>query len=61
MPQLKEAFEELKRYLPQEQGDLIEELERLLGRGNLERFSEMTRELGKTFPEGPIPIRSLGS
>jgi len=49
MPRLKEVLDKLKRSLPQEQGDLMEELERLLGRGNLERFSEMTQELEKTL------------
>ena len=60
MPRLKETLEKLKRYLPEEQRDLIEEMERLLDRGDLEKFSAMAQELQKMLSGRPDTEKLFG-
>ncbi len=53
LPRLQESLEELHRSLPAEQSDVIEELEKLLKEQNLERFSELAKNLENELPEKP--------
>ncbi|MBM4338220.1 MAG: DUF4175 domain-containing protein [Deltaproteobacteria bacterium] len=48
---LKEILEILKSLLPHEQADSIEELESLLGKDRLERFSHLAKELERELSE----------
>jgi hypothetical protein len=47
LPRFQESLEGLHRSLPAEQNDAIEELEKLLRKGQLERFSELAKNLEK--------------
>ncbi len=58
LPRLQESLEGLHRSLPAEQDDAIEELAKLLREQNLERFSELAKNLEKELPEKP-DIRKL--
>ena len=58
LPRLQESLEGLHRSLQAEQGDAIEELEKLLKEKNLERFSELAKNLEKEF-SGRSDIRQL--
>ena len=53
LSRLNEILEKLRHSPTEEQKDLIEELERLLKAGNLERFSQLAEGLEKAFSEKP--------
>lgn len=55
-PRLKEILEELKASLEPEQRDWIDELERALTKGDLEKFSKRTEELGKSLSGKALEI-----
>ena len=60
LPQLQESLERLRRSLPSEQSDLIEELERLLKERQLDRFSELAKNLEKELSGRPDIEKLLG-
>jgi hypothetical protein len=53
LPRFQESLEGLHRSLPAEQSDAIEELEKLLRKGQLERFSELAKNLEKELSGRP--------
>ena len=53
LPQFQKSLEGLHRSLPAEQSDVIEELEKLLKEGDLERFSELAKNLEKELSGRP--------
>jgi soluble cytochrome b562 len=53
MPRFQESLEALHRFFPGEQNDAIGELETLLKKFNLERFSELIRDLEKELSGRP--------
>ena len=53
LPQSKERLGELRRSLPAEQNDSIEELEELLKGSKLERFSQLLKELERELSDKP--------
>ena len=53
LPRFQELLEGLHRSLPAEQSNSIEELEKLLKEGQLERFSKLTKNLEKELSERP--------
>ena len=59
-PQLREALEGLNRSLPPEQKEAVDELQRLLGEGKLERFSQMAKELEKELSGRPEEQKVIG-
>ena len=56
---LNQILEKLRHAQTEEQKDLIEELERLLKTGNLERFSQLREGLEKGFSEKPDDQQSI--
>jgi soluble cytochrome b562 len=58
LPRFQESLEGLHRSLPAEQNDAIEELEKLLKEQNLERFSELAKNLEKELL-GRLDIQKL--
>jgi hypothetical protein len=61
LPQLREVLEELRRFFPDEQRQLIEELGKRLGERSLEQFSKLVEDLAKDLSEKPAQelIREL--
>jgi soluble cytochrome b562 len=59
-PQLQEALEGLNRSLPPEQKEAVDELQRLLREGKLERFSQMAKELEKELSGRPKEQKVIG-
>ncbi len=62
LPQFQEALDELSRFLVPEQKELTEDLQMLLKGGNLERFSQVMKELEKEMtvrPEAKKLIQEL--
>ena len=53
LPQFQEALDELSRFLVPEQKDLTEDLQMLLKERNMERFSELMKELEKEMVMRP--------
>jgi hypothetical protein len=52
-PKLQEKLERLEQGLPSEQRDSVKELERLLQEGQLERFSQLGKDLEKSLSRRP--------
>ena len=59
-PQLQEALEGLTRSLPPEQKEEVDELQRLLKEGNLEKFSQMAKDLEKELSGRPREQKAIG-
>ncbi len=59
-PQLQEALEGLNRSLPPEQKEAVDELQRLLQEGKLERFSQVAKELEKELSGRPKEQKVIG-
>ena len=59
-PQLQEALERLNRSLPPEQKEAVDELQRLLREGKLERFSRVAKELEKELSRRPKEQKVIG-
>jgi soluble cytochrome b562 len=59
-PQLQGALEELNRSLPPEQKEAVDELERLLKEGKLERFSQLAKELERELAGRPEDQKVVG-
>jgi hypothetical protein len=57
---LKEILESLKSLLPHEQADSIEEMESLLGKDRLERFSHLVKELERELSENEVAQKLIG-